>query len=284
MKHGDVYTQLSHSRATLRAEMDMGLGRHAAIWSNNKDRMSYDAPKGHTISLYLKGGTESRRLDRAGTRGFPGALCLIPQGAYSDWEINGAFDFLHLYLPDAELRHALHTMFDREPSDAALADVCFASDPALSEPLTILAQTTQEGAAIAAETALSEALNILLSDPRYGTRRQGGTRGGLSPRILRRVTDYMQAHMDQPLRLRDMANIAGLSEFHFQRMFRHSTGISPHNWVERARTAQARHMMAGGVPLAQIAAGCGYSSQSHFTRAFRKTTGQTPARYLRAIA
>ncbi|WP_345711050.1 helix-turn-helix transcriptional regulator, partial [Kineococcus glutinatus] len=69
-----------------------------------------------------------------------------------------------------------------------------------------------------------------------------------------------------------------VSPFHFARLFRVATGCSPHQHVLRRRVERARELVVGtAVPLAQVAARCGFADQSHLTRALRRELGVTPA-------
>jgi AraC family transcriptional regulator len=81
----------------------------------------------------------------------------------------------------------------------------------------------------------------------------------------------------------ELAACAGLSPYHFARAFKRSTGESPHAFVLRRRIIRARQALAEGLPLAETAALCGFSSQSHFTERFRAQTGITPGRFLRQL-
>jgi len=108
-------------------------------------------------------------------------------------------------------------------------------------------------------------------------------RGGLSPAALRRVEVYVQAGLDRPLPLADLAARAGLSVFHFARAFRVSTGLTARAFVETRRIARARQLIAGTTqPLATIAVDTGFGSQSRLTTAFKRATGFTPAAWRRS--
>ncbi len=99
---------------------------------------------------------------------------------------------------------------------------------------------------------------------------------------FRLVTDYIEDHLEQRISLEDLASLAGVSLFHFARGFKDAIGVSPHAYVTGRRVARARRLLSDpGLSLAEVAARCGFSSQSHFTTIFRKTTGVTPARYRR---
>jgi AraC family transcriptional regulator len=110
-------------------------------------------------------------------------------------------------------------------------------------------------------------------------------RGGLAPAMLRRVVDFVAANLDRPLAISDLASVAGLSPYHFARMFKRSTGESPHGFVLRRRIERAKTLIAGGSrSLAEVALACGFSGQSHFTARFRKVTGMTPGQFVLATS
>ncbi len=254
------------------------------MWFNDRDRVRYENTRLHTISCYLHGGEESRRLDRGAIRGRPGALCLMPQGSASDWGIGGAFRFVHLYLADERLRHFAAATLDREPGTIELADRTFFDDAPLTAMMAGLARACGDGDPIGAEELYQELCLRLLTTPELVGRSARPARGGLSPHVSRRVIEAMRARLDHPPSLDDLADVAGLSPFHFQRMFRASHGLSPSAYLEAVRVDEAKRLIAGGIGLAEAALACGWSSQSHFTRAFHAVTGTTPGVWRRAVA
>ena len=97
---------------------------------------------------------------------------------------------------------------------------------------------------------------------------------------LRRVLDYISAHLADEITLADLARVAGLSTFHFARTFTLAIGVSPQRYVSRIRLENAMaEIAAGRLPLARIALNARFSSQASFTRAFRRATGMTPGEY-----
>src|SRR6202034_1234889 len=99
--------------------------------------------------------------------------------------------------------------------------------------------------------------------------------GGLSSRRLKFVLDYIEDTLGQPMKLRDLAALAGISARHFERAFRQSTGSSPHAYVMERRLHMARDLLINEPELAieQIALRLGFSSSSHFSSAFRRQSG-----------
>jgi AraC family transcriptional regulator len=108
--------------------------------------------------------------------------------------------------------------------------------------------------------------------------------GSLSPERLRRVTDYMLAHLAEPLGLAELAAVAGLSRHHFATAFRRATGEPPHRFLMLRRVDAAQARLRAGEPAAAVAYACGFCSQQHFSAVFRSVTGSPPVRWLRADA
>jgi AraC family transcriptional regulator len=105
-----------------------------------------------------------------------------------------------------------------------------------------------------------------------------------SPRDWRLVCDYIEAHLHEEIVLGDLAAAGGRSVRHFSRMFRKSTGQTPHGFILRKRVDRAKDLLRRQkLPLAEIALTCGFADQSHFTTSFRKATGQTPLGWRREL-
>jgi AraC family transcriptional regulator len=105
----------------------------------------------------------------------------------------------------------------------------------------------------------------------------------LPPYRFRRVIDYIQAHLGEATSLRRLAELAGLSPYHFARLFKRSTGRAPHQYVVWQRIERAKRLLAAGsLPLVQVAFRLGFPSQAHFTTVFRKHVGTTPGAYRQA--
>lgn len=105
---------------------------------------------------------------------------------------------------------------------------------------------------------------------------------GLSTFALRRARSFMEANLGESLTLDDLAGAAGVSRFHFARLFRVSTGSSPMNYLMKLRIARAQVLLLrGDRSVCDIAAALGFCDQSHFSRTFRRLTGQTPREFVR---
>ncbi|WP_147155093.1 helix-turn-helix domain-containing protein [Reyranella soli] len=99
---------------------------------------------------------------------------------------------------------------------------------------------------------------------------------------LKRAVDYVDAHLGEPMHLRDMANAAGLSRMHFASQFRAATGVRPREYLLRRRVDRAKDLLAGtDLTLVDIAMSIGFANQSHFSTVFGRMEGQTPGRWRR---
>jgi AraC family transcriptional regulator len=86
--------------------------------------------------------------------------------------------------------------------------------------------------------------------------------------------------MEDDLGLDEMAQSVGLSTAHFARMFRKSTGQTPHQFVLRQRIARAKAMLrAPDARVLDVAVGCGFKTQQHFAQVFRDVCGVSPTEY-----
>jgi AraC family transcriptional regulator len=105
-------------------------------------------------------------------------------------------------------------------------------------------------------------------------------RGGLGSARLRRIRELIDAKIEDDLSLDEMAQSVGLSTAHFARMFRKSTGETPHQFVRRQRVERAKAILrAPGARVLDVAVACGFKTQQHFAQVFRDVCGISPTEY-----
>jgi transcriptional regulator GlxA family with amidase domain len=108
-------------------------------------------------------------------------------------------------------------------------------------------------------------------------------RGGLPPRALQRVRDYVESHLRGNLSLETLAATSGLSMYHFLREFKQSQGVTPHHYLVQRRIERARELLTRtDLSVSEIAFACGFSDQSHFGRRFRELVGVPPSAFRRS--
>ncbi|MET3495837.1 AraC family transcriptional regulator [Variovorax boronicumulans] len=106
---------------------------------------------------------------------------------------------------------------------------------------------------------------------------------GLTRPQLRRVTEYIEAHLDGDLSLPALAAVAGLSASHLKTQFKRSTGLPVHAYVVYRRVDRARGLLVrGDMPASLVALESGFSHQSHMARCMRRVLGVTPGELRRA--
>ncbi len=97
---------------------------------------------------------------------------------------------------------------------------------------------------------------------------------------LKRVTDYIDDNIDEPVTLADLAEAAGLSKMYFAAQFRAATGLRPHEYVLRRRIDHARSLLRQtDGSLADVAFSVGFQTQAHFTTVFKRIVGTTPGQW-----
>lgn len=109
---------------------------------------------------------------------------------------------------------------------------------------------------------------------------QDHVRGGLPGRRLKQVLEYIEANLSRDVHLDELAETASLSSFHFAKLFKQSTGASPHQYILQRRLERAKELLRKpGLTISEISLDAGFSDQSHFTNVFRRFVGVPPSKY-----
>lgn len=106
---------------------------------------------------------------------------------------------------------------------------------------------------------------------------------GLSPAKLAAVIDYIHAHLQQELSVKEIAAIAQISQYHFLRLFKQKMGITLHQYIVQQRVERAKELLQHSpLSVADIALRVGFCDQSHLSRVFKRVVGLTPKGFLSA--
>jgi AraC family transcriptional regulator len=211
-----------------------------------------------------------------------GDLTLAPPNVATDIELDGDHVYLGLAIPTPTIASLMEAAEIGSFADFGPLHGAPFQDPDVARTLLTL---WQAGSADDAESDLSSDEAVLtLLQRLFGLsdrlRADLASETGLPATVLRRLMDHVENRLDQPIALRSLADVAGLSPMHFARRFRQATGMSPHAYVTGRRVAKAREALADRRrALAQIALDCGFSSQAHLTTVFGQAVGLTPGRY-----
>lgn len=201
----------------------------------------------------------------------------VPQGADASVEFGTSARSINLLFP----RGCLGEMLEGRGGNTN-RPVLFSSNASLIGLISLLEmELFRPGLAadMIAETAMRRIALILSGIDPNGFVAQCD-RITISPARLRMVIEFVEAHLNEPLTLEILASIAGLSVFHFARVFRRVTGLSPYHYVCERRLLKAQRMlMAIDQPIQQIADACGFPRHSSFSAAFARARGMSPSQY-----
>ncbi len=215
----------------------------------------------------------------------PGDIDVIPAGVDGTWEDDADCRILRLQLDPGRLDQVASEL-GRKTGSVALQPRLQLRDPGIDAICRAIkadleADTPSDPLYI---DLLTNALSIRLIETASGNGPKPENRSGqkLSARQLRLLTEFIETHLDQALRLADLAAVAGVSVTRLKVLFRNSTGIPVHQYVIRRRVEYARALMTTtGMPASEIALAAGFSHQSHMATTMRRILGQTPGEILR---
>lgn len=106
------------------------------------------------------------------------------------------------------------------------------------------------------------------------------SRGGLAPRVLRRLREHIEENIDQRISVEALAKLANLSVCYFVRAFKQSMGVTPHDYLIRRRVERTIELLSDtDMSLSEIALAAGFADQSHCARRFRQHVGVSPRDY-----
>lgn len=201
----------------------------------------------------------------------------IPHGAYWNTEIN----ITVLILEPAFVAHTVYESID--PDRVELIPHFSKSDPLISQiALALKTELQSDGLssrlyAESMATALSAHLLRHYSTVKHAIRDYAG---GLSKYKLKQAIEYIHENLTEGFSLQAIANYIGMSQYHFARMFKQSTGMTPHQYLIKSRLKKAKKLLANtDLTISEIAYRTGFASQSHLTRLFRKHVTTTPKAY-----
>ena len=244
-----------------------------------------------TVVVMTKGEQELARFN-AGlwrhTAYRPGSVGMTPGGAIDRLRrarggTPAPFEKVNLYVPQQAFLDAAehYRRAGHRRRDRPLARLAF-QDPMIAEVVSSLLRGMEAGAPnLYAEAAMQWLATHLLSAHSGGISiEEPKLPGAITDKRLARVLDYMRAHYAQPLSLECLAAEAAISKFHFTRLFRVSTGNTPHDFLVQIRLEAARVLLkTTDLSVEAIATRCGFARANYFATAFARQTGMPPTAY-----
>jgi AraC family transcriptional regulator len=258
----------------------------ASRWVDSRTSFRREAAESsadrHVVSIALK--STHLKLTRGARTVYEG---LMPAGMLQvtgpsqrlTAEFHAPCDFIHFYVLNDYLR---------ERQDAALSGTAQPmrdlSDLTIRDPLVEqLGRTLIEGRN-AGDRLYAESVGQTVVMRLVGLQPPRTKVSALSKWRLKRVQEYVDAHIDEALHLPDLAAAAGLSRMHFAAQFRAATGYRPHEYLLHQRVERAKAMLSSmEMPLVEVALSVGFRAQAHFSTVFKRLTGETPGRWRRSV-
>ncbi|MFS2155893.1 helix-turn-helix domain-containing protein [Pseudomonas sp. Pseusp122] len=213
-------------------------------------------------------------------------LTMSPEPYEMRWHTHGeeGFQVAHIYLSQRLLDLAAKELLTGQTDTLYLRDVSGARDAQLSRLIRfVYDEMTGPGEASPLYIhGIAQALAVHLV--RHYRDEQAGVRpaSALPAYKLQRVIKRMAAGIATDFSLAALAREAGMSDFHFSRLFRKATGQAPSQYFIQLRMEEARRLLLhSAMSVIEIALEVGYSSPSHFAHLFKRHVGMTPGEYRR---
>lgn len=182
------------------------------------------------------------------------------------------------------LQRAMEEVFGGETSEVRLRDLSAFTDPDLNWMMERVRDEVMAPRASALRVqALAQLIATHLARNYAAVGRETASGSPSLPGFkLKQITDWIADHLTEEFDLGQLAAQAGLSKFHFHRLFTRATGMSPAKYQLHARMTEARRRLRETKQsIVAVALDLGYSSPSHFARVFRRETRMTPSEYRR---
>lgn len=236
----------------------------------------------HEISITLAGSLITEKQTATGKHkknyGTTDNFCLTPAGQLITASWNEELENLMINLDESFVRQiALENYFS---PNFEFTEIYKTEDPLIEHiGLALLGEAGVEnptGRLYADSLAQTLVFHLLKN---YSTAKYAvaNINGGLSGYKLRRVKEFINENLEEDLPLAAIAEVADLSQFHFARAFRRTTGFTPQQFLMQQRIERAKELLAkDDLPIVEISLRTGFKNQSHFTTLFRKYTKFTP--------
>lgn len=232
--------------------------------------------EGYSISVSLHGGLV---FDQRGSKHTApsGVISAVEPGAMHNARgVEENWEFLNFLVPLGVARSAVAEISDSEKLPGFAQRVIL--DHEMARRLVLLhtrLQASQDPLARRSATVLT----LTEFFRRHSTVRTSSMNGATPRHTVQRARELLQDSYGDRITLDELAICAGLSPFHFLRVFVQELGVTPHAYLNQIRVREAKRMLSAGAPCAQVALECGFCDQSHMTRAFKRVSGITPGQY-----
>lgn len=238
----------------------------------------------HLISLHVSPSLPARvTQEREGTQCeetfLQGDMTLMPAGRSSYWRHSDELNVFHLRIQPSYLAVVAEAI-DLRSERVEIVNrfkFCDSHIESIGRLLLQELQSSGTGGKLYIESLTTALVIHLLRDYSAFKQQPQQVKGILSAPKLRLTIDYIHEHLGNDMTLSELAGNIELSPYHFARLFKQSTGITPHQYLLHCRLEEARHLLLlSNLSISQIALSVGFTDQSHLTRYFKRTFHVTP--------
>ncbi|WP_088243956.1 helix-turn-helix domain-containing protein [Calothrix rhizosoleniae] len=212
-----------------------------------------------------------------------GDAVIIPAMVGYGVEWDTELETLTLVLEPPDLATAIDEAQD--PAQVEIIPQFSQPDPLLYQlglGLKGLLENGEQGSRLYADTLTHTLMVHIMQHYTTRTTKPKTYKDGLPMVKLQLVLDYIQAHLDQDLGLKELANLLQLSPHYFSHLFKQSVGIAPHQYVVQQRVQRAKQLLKqADMTIGEVAYAVGFANQAHLNRHFKRMTGITPGAFRR---
>lgn len=281
-KNDNVETPILYSKRAEWTGFDI---RHLRVLPGELVEQTYAA---HEINVTLAGSIKTQKHSATGkwltSRAEVGSVCIIPAGQPTSSAWDAELECLTIMLNPAFV--AQTALEQNLSANIELIQTHERNDPLIQHiALTLLAEadSSESFGRMYAESLAQVLILHLLKNYTSADHLQEIMSGGLSGYRLRRALEFINENLEEDLSLSEVAEAVGLSQYHFARAFRRSTGLTPQQYLVQQRINLTKELLLNGdLPLVEVSIQAGFKNQSHFTTLFRKFTGFTPKTFREA--
>ncbi|MBD3883714.1 helix-turn-helix transcriptional regulator [Phormidium tenue FACHB-886] len=238
----------------------------------------------HLLCLLLNDGNQ-QKITRIGEQESEksqakGSFWICPAETSGQWAWNSTDESLMLAIDPLFLSQTAAEVGGFNTSHVELLSTINAHDPqieAIARLFQVELNTGGMGGQLYAESLLQVLLvHLLRHYCAFQPKKQHNTEQLAADRF-HLVLDYIHSSLDQSLRLAELAEVAGMSQYHFCRLFKQSMGIAPYQYILQQRMERAKELLQQGkYTIAEVSLLVGCTDQSRFARHFKKHFGVVP--------
>lgn len=257
-------------------------------WHNTPYEAHVPALDQHVIVGHLSGSSPGyAKIDGRlyVTQRQAGSITVAPKG-HDSYRVNtGHYEVTCLFLDEERLRTCANDVFGGRPVE--LFDRVGLDDPkafALLQLLSDEASAPERTSRLFMEQLIDALCLHLIRAHSAWSDAPALPRRGLADWQLKRLGDFVAENLDAEIELQQLADLIGMSRFHFCTAFRKATGRTPHAWLTAQRMTRARALLADPAQsITDVALAVGYQTPSAFAASFRKLCGVSPSEYRHAL-